>query len=530
MPRDTSTRPGAPRTIFGLFAPWTATSAHESSSRPFSTRMSARRSFSMRLGRISISWAFCVPRASDSTSTRLPPTSSVSALRSGIVATTWILSAAEAAGSIGPMTARAAPSIRIARRMCRRLLEGGRGMGAEDDRGLEKELVHGPRAAAVEIEAVTMSAVRALVRRPEAEELGRPETDVGLERPLGTWILRVLRPVDPQTAGPAPPRLDLAAHVPAPAVPVFLIEGIGHAVAVGVDVDVELPPRVEPLSRQGDERMEPAVRAVLVAAFPTQDRAGKPLGGLAAGDRHAELDRVLVAELEERAEPARDERSLEGGPAEGSLVVAIEHTGERFDVEVQVGDERHFDPLFLEPLAAEEVAHHVRAVDPRQVVLVDLVRIAEAVAHLAEPGLGAKRECEQRDVGLGQVHAGISAPRFLPGFDPHDRRRIGIDLAEEAQLDLAWEEAILLAGEGPALGLLDVLLGKVAHEVAGDADVEQELACPPLLIEAERLPRPREVDRREPGRSRRRRSGGGGNLSRGRRLGFQALQPLGHRL
>ena len=78
-------------------------------------------------------------------------------------------------------------------------------------------------------------------------------------------------------------------------------------------------------------------------------------------------------------------------------------------------------------------------------MLVDLVRITEAVAHLAEPGLGAEGEREQRDVGLGQVHAGVGAPRFFSGFDPHDRRRIGIDLAEEAQLDLAREEAILLA-------------------------------------------------------------------------------------
>src|SRR5207249_8719854 len=96
------------------------------------------------------------------------------------------------------------------------LLEGVRGMGAEDERGLEKELVHGPRAAAVEIEAVTMSAVRALVRRPEAEELGRPETDVGLDRPLGARVLRVLRPVEPKSAGPATPGLHFAAQVPAP--------------------------------------------------------------------------------------------------------------------------------------------------------------------------------------------------------------------------------------------------------------------------------------------------------------------------
>src|SRR2546422_6949173 len=46
-----------------------------------------------------------------------------------------------------------------------------------------------------------------------------------------------------------------------------------RSVAVGVDVDVELTPRVEPLGRQGDERMEPALRTILVAALPAQDRS-----------------------------------------------------------------------------------------------------------------------------------------------------------------------------------------------------------------------------------------------------------------
>jgi hypothetical protein len=51
------------------------------------------------LGRTSASWKFCVPRVRLSTSTRSPPTASVSDLRSGIVATTFSLRAATAAGA-----------------------------------------------------------------------------------------------------------------------------------------------------------------------------------------------------------------------------------------------------------------------------------------------------------------------------------------------------------------------------------------------------------------------------------------------
>ena len=81
-----------------LLAPCTATSTQSSSSSPFSMSRSARRSFSIMLGRTSASWRFWVPRVSDSTSTRSPPTASVSDLRSGIVVTTRTLSAPSAGG------------------------------------------------------------------------------------------------------------------------------------------------------------------------------------------------------------------------------------------------------------------------------------------------------------------------------------------------------------------------------------------------------------------------------------------------
>ena len=44
--------------------------------------------------------------------------------------------------------------------------------------------------------------------------------------------------------------------------------------------------------------------ALDLSALPAQDRRLVLLAGLAARDRHADLHSVLVAELEERAEPA----------------------------------------------------------------------------------------------------------------------------------------------------------------------------------------------------------------------------------
>ena len=91
----------------------------------------------------------------------------------------------------------------------------------------------------------------------------------------------------------------------------------------------------------------------------------------------------------------------------------------------------------------------------------------------------------------------ISPPRvLLPRLEAHLGPRIRIDLAEQGELDLAREEVVLEAGEGAALGLLHVVLGEVADEVAGDAHVEEELARAPALVEREGLARPGEVQER----------------------------------
>src|SRR4029453_15591290 len=182
-----------------------------------------------------------------------------------------------------------ARTTRATRRMGR-LLEGMGGVGAEDERGLEGELVHRAGAAAVQVEGVDSlrGACRVLVGESEPEELRRPERDVGLDRLLETRGLQELRPVVPEAAGPAAPGLHLAAHVEAPAVLLPLL-GLDDAGAGGVALRSELLDRVERLPRHRDERVEPAVRAVLVTPFPTQDRAGQMVGRLAARDCHAEL-------------------------------------------------------------------------------------------------------------------------------------------------------------------------------------------------------------------------------------------------
>ena len=73
---------------------------------------------------------------------------------------------------------------------------------------------------------------------------------------------------------------------------------------------------------------------------------------------------------------------------------------------------------------------------------------------------------------------------------------IGIHLAEERQLDLSWEETVLPAGEGAAVGLVHVALGDVGDEVPDHAHVEEQLPGPPPLVEREGLARPGEVHER----------------------------------
>jgi len=115
-------------------------------------------------------------------------------------------------------------------------------------------------------------------------------------------------------------------------------------------------------------------------------------------------------------------------------------------------------------------------------VLVHFVRVAEAVAHLPEFGLGPVRQREQRHVGFREGDRRLLASCFLARLDADNGRGIGIDLTEERELDLTREEPVLLTREGAALGFLDVALGEVADEVAGDADVEQQLAGAALLV------------------------------------------------
>jgi hypothetical protein len=118
--------------------------------------------------------------------------------------------------------------------------------------------------------------------------------------------------------------------------------------------------------------------------------------------------------------------------------------------------------LFDKSLLAQEIAHDVRAVDPRQVVLVDLVGPAEAVANLAHSQLGSERERQKRQVRLGQVDGDVAAACLLAGLDAHDRGGVRVDLAEERELDLAREEPVFEAGEASTPGLLDVALGELA--------------------------------------------------------------------
>jgi len=260
----------------------------------------------------------------------------------------------------------------------------------------------------------------------------------------------------------------------------------------------------------------------------------------------AELDGVLVVRLEEGPHAAGVERPGEPALAEGGLVVSVEDTAQDLEVEGQeVRHPRAFRALLDQTVLAEEPHEDPGPIGPGQIVVVDDVGVPEARAHLAELRLGAPGEGEQRDGGLGERDAGVGARRVLAGLDAHLGARVGIHLAEQLELDLAREEAVLAPGEGARARLRDVALGQVADEIPRHAHVEEELTGSALPVERERLARPHEVLRREGGRRRwclrghgrgRRRRGldGRGRGRRGRRgrggrrgCGLQLLEPLG---
>src|SRR5262249_12876603 len=157
---------------------------------------SARRSFSIMLGRTSASWKFWVPRVSESTSIRSPPTASASDLRSGIVVTTRSLRApwapeVSAVSVINIVTRNVKRRIRIVSS----ILERVRGVRAQNEARLEEDLVHGSRRRIVLIERCDLCpiALGILVGETEAQELRGPEGDVRLDRPFEARLRGKLR-------------------------------------------------------------------------------------------------------------------------------------------------------------------------------------------------------------------------------------------------------------------------------------------------------------------------------------------------
>src|SRR5712691_11831660 len=113
-------------------------------------------------------------------------------------------------------------------------------VGAQDEGGLEENLVHLAGARLVVRESVPLVALGVLVAETEAEELRGHEGQVRAGGPFVAPLDRELGPVVTEAGGPAAPGsgangLDLAAQVPAPAVAgPALVRGVLHAVAVGI--------------------------------------------------------------------------------------------------------------------------------------------------------------------------------------------------------------------------------------------------------------------------------------------------------
>src|SRR5438876_4857387 len=202
-----------------------------------------------------------------------------------------------------------------------------RRMGAENERGLEEDLVDSARARLVRREPLVLAPVRQLVPEPEAQELGRIEADVRLDGLLASPE-ELLHVIVPGSEGPAAKWLQLRIQVVAEARERPVVadrdrnagerdirpRSVRDTVAIGVDQvawngaagddvvtrDETATDRPHSFTADRQQRMQPAFRAVFVADIEAGKRVTQPIGVETVGDGRAELDRVLVAELEER--------------------------------------------------------------------------------------------------------------------------------------------------------------------------------------------------------------------------------------
>src|SRR5262249_4060968 len=142
---------------------------------------------------------------------------SVRDFRSGIVATTRSLRAASAseASAVSPTI----NAVRIDVKRCipdiSSILEGVRRVRAQDERGLEEQLVHDSRRSVIGGEQARTIALGVLVTEAEAQKLRGEEAHVGADRPLESGTVGELRGVVARTERPPAKGLQLAVQIPA---------------------------------------------------------------------------------------------------------------------------------------------------------------------------------------------------------------------------------------------------------------------------------------------------------------------------
>src|SRR6266436_7615480 len=260
-----------------------------------------------------------------------------------------------------------------------------RRVGAQDEGRLEEILAHlfGTPAIVLEVQvAATLAPGRLLVPKPEAQKRRRIIREEGLDCPLRSRSGRVLRPVvaeaqEPLRQLPMIEWLEPAVHVKSLAV------ARARLVSPVRISDDDVPEGQEVLAQKGEGRALPARRRVLVLGVEADDRAVPLLGCLPGRDRRAELDGAPLVEVEEGPQPARHQRVRDLVAAEGNVVLAVEDAAQQLEVEGQWGNPGCFDARLDQALFAEELLEDVWIIDEGPIVGVDLVEVAEPVAHLA---------------------------------------------------------------------------------------------------------------------------------------------------
>src|ERR1051325_9044189 len=394
------------------------------------------------------------------TSTRSPPTSWVMEARSEIVVTTF-------SGAAKAPVANSSEAMSAKRFMV--LLERVRAVRADGELQLEEDFVE---------RAIDETVVRAAELAADLAELGRPEGEGGGD----STVRGVVH--DPWSTDVGEERLRVGgveAHAGEPALGQLVVEGAVEAERVARPLAV--PPirfgtRDEGAIEALHQRL-PAVRDVDAAHVAPHERGDvrvrRQERRLSRHPARAHFDVAVLRDVVEGLEMAEVGEVARPVAAEDGFV-SVHHLDGAFDERVEAvrEDLAHGDAAAVEPFLAEEIVDDERLVDPRRLVGMPRVDLAEVRLELADLGRDVVRQVDEVRVALFHFEAVRRAGE--------EELRLGIRIDEGLERDFRLVQRQRVArialrpGEARPEGdrgavLEPVVPAEVAEEVADDGGV-----------------------------------------------------------